>query len=103
MELITFLQPVIEGLMGIYGGFAQAALVVIGLVGTMRIVFKPIMTAVEKIVSDTENKKDDEVLKKVKGHFLYRWFVFLMDFILSIKIDHVAKAVKKAPEPKPKE
>lgn len=61
-------------------------LAALALIGTLRLVFKPIMAALDQIVVATESKKDDEVLGKVKSSKIYKGFVFVVDYVASIKL-----------------
>jgi hypothetical protein len=59
---------------------------IVGVVGTFRFVFKPLMSAVKQIVSDTPSKKDDEFLGKVESNKIYKAFVYVIDWLTSIKL-----------------
>lgn len=65
--------------------YPQVAAVLAG-VGTFRLIFKPIMEALDKIVISTETKKDDDILNKVKENKIYKVVVFLVDYLSSIKL-----------------
>jgi hypothetical protein len=54
--------------------------------GSARFVSKPIMTSIERYVSETENTKDDELLEKVKSSKYYKWAAFAIDYVASIKL-----------------
>lgn len=58
---------------------------IIMIIGGFRIIFKPVMLALEAFVQDSESKKDDEILAKVKGHVVYKVFSFILDYAFSIK------------------
>jgi len=92
MEVITsimgFLKPLIEAYAGNYG----AAIQVVAIVGTLRLVIKPIMAGIAQAVKDTESKKDDEILSKIEGNVFYKAFFFLLDLIASLKLKPKAKA-----------
>ena len=60
-----------------------AALVVIG---GLRIVFKPIMTAIHAIVDVTPGESDNLFLAKVEGSAIYKGFIWVVDFLASIKL-----------------
>lgn len=59
---------------------------ILAAIGTLRLVFKPVMVALSQIVVSTETKKDDELLAKVEKSKIYKAFVFALDYIASIKI-----------------
>lgn len=97
-EFTLILQPLIEALAGKYGSVAQVMSAVVMAIGTLRIFFKPIMEAIEKIVANTETKSDDAKLEQVKKSLAFRAFVFFMDFALSIKVPTLVKAAAKKDE-----
>lgn len=51
-----------------------------------RMVFKPLMMAIEQKVRNTEDKADDEKLKRFKSGNLYLILTFLLDLTTSIKL-----------------
>ncbi len=61
--------------------FATVAL----FMGTLRVWFKPLMTAVEKAVADTPSKRDDEWLLRTQRSRAFRIFLWLLDFFASVK------------------
>lgn len=81
-QLLSFLQPLLETYAGKFGVIVQ----VVSIIGTVRIIVKPIMVAVEQIVLDTETKKDDLQLEKVKSNKIFKTVIFLLDWFASVKI-----------------
>ncbi len=65
-----------------------AALVVIG---GLRIVFKPLVTAYENWVKSTPDTADDERLAKIEASVPYKWFAWLLDYAASIKVGPQSK------------
>jgi hypothetical protein len=59
---------------------------VVMLVGTLRLVLKPIMVAVESIVLSTPTLSDDSLLAKVKANPIYKVLVFVVDWLGSVKL-----------------
>lgn len=55
-------------------------------VGGLRVVFKPIMTAIHAIVDATPSPSDNAVLAKVEASPIYKGFVFVVDLLASIKL-----------------
>jgi hypothetical protein len=55
-------------------------------VGVMRAVFKPIMSVVEAYVKSTPNEEDDKKLLALKEHKAYKALVWLVDYLLSVKL-----------------
>lgn len=68
---------------------AFATLIV--MMGTLRLVFKPIMTAINEVVGLTETKVDDEYLKKVLSSKYYKAICWLIDFLASVKLPQAKK------------
>lgn len=85
--------PVIEALIGKYGEFAQWFAVLAMFVGSARLFLKPLMGIIKQVVGETKTKKDDELLVKIESNAFYKTLVYLADFILSVKVKTVAKAV----------
>lgn len=59
---------------------------VLSLVGVARVVFKPLMTLIQTWVDETANKKDDEWFKKLLESKYYKALVWVMDYLLSVKM-----------------
>lgn len=57
----------------------------LALVGTVRLVMKPIVTAVHAVVEATPTKKDDVFLGKVKENKTVKTAKFVLDWLTSIK------------------
>ena len=55
-------------------------------IATARLVFKPIMTAVEAYVKATPCTGDDVLLDRVEHSTAYRVFAWLLDYLGSIKV-----------------
>jgi hypothetical protein len=51
-----------------------------------RLVFKPLMMAIEQKVRNTEDLEDDAKLKRFKSGYLYLLLTFLLDLTTSIKL-----------------
>ena len=77
---------IVKELVETYGADYPWLVSAIAIVGTFRLVIKPIMTAIEQIVAATPTKKDDEVLEDVKKSKAYEWFIFVVDWLTSIKL-----------------
>ncbi len=56
------------------------------MVGTMRLVMKPIMSALQQVVDLTATKVDDEMLKKVLDSKWYKAISWFLDYVGSIKL-----------------
>lgn len=70
-------------------GFAQQYPIIasiLAIVATLRLVMKPVMTAIHEIVLVTNTKKDDEILGKVESNKIWKAFVFLVDWFASVKL-----------------
>jgi len=55
-------------------------------IGTFRLFFKPIFSALEKAVADSASKRDDLILENVKKHRVFKSFVWVLDFLFSVKV-----------------
>lgn len=59
---------------------------IVGVVGLLRLIIKPIMVALKSIVESTETPKDNELLTKVEESKVYKAVIFLLDYLASVKI-----------------
>jgi hypothetical protein len=59
---------------------------VVVVVGTLRLIVKPIVAAAEQIVASTPSQKDDEFMAKLKANPVYKAFVFVIDWFGSVKL-----------------
>jgi hypothetical protein len=76
------LQPLFDGLAGKYGWLTTFVLVI----GSLRILFKPIMLALENYVRQTPRPEDDARLAKFEAGWIYKTIAVLLDFGASIKL-----------------
>ena len=77
------LKPVLEIMTAMFPDWLINIFV---LVGGLRVIFKPMMAFLEAITVYTPSKKDDVLYKELKEGNVYKWFVFLVDYIASIKL-----------------
>lgn len=56
------------------------------LVGGLRLLFKPAVTAYESYVKNTADTADDERLAKIEASVAYKWVAWLLDYAASIKV-----------------
>jgi hypothetical protein len=68
------------------GAFGPTMLVVFAVIGIFRAIFKPLMALIAAIVAVTPSKSDDELLAKVEGNKWYAMFVWLIDYLTSVKL-----------------
>lgn len=62
------------------------ALIVVSVIGTFRVLFKPTMTYIETVVASTETKVDDNFLASLKESKIYKGISWVVDYLLSIKL-----------------
>ena len=89
--LFEALKSLFEAYGGQYGFVVQA----VTWIGTARLVFKPIMAAIESIVAQTPSKDDDKKLEEVKASQWYYWLVFTLDWFASIKFPSLMRGRRK--------
>lgn len=85
-QLPALLKSLIETLAGANGGVLQVLAVIVSVVGTARLIFKPIMSAARSIVQATANPNDDLILDNIEKSKAYQVIEFVVDYILSIKL-----------------
>jgi len=59
---------------------------ILSVIGAFRVFFKPTLAFIKDIVLKTSSKKDDELLLKVESSKIYKGFVFVIDYLFSIKL-----------------
>jgi hypothetical protein len=86
----VFAQPFIVS-------FAQShpwLLSLLAVVATLRLVFKPIVSAVEAYVKSTPSTADDAVVANVEHSPIFKVFAWLLDYLGSIKVGPQFTATK---------
>jgi hypothetical protein len=66
-----------------FGTFVASFLMI---VGACRTIFKPATEIVLAIVAMTKTKKDDEFIINVTSNKFYKAFIWLVNYLLSIKL-----------------
>lgn len=59
---------------------------VLGVMGGLRIVFKPLFALADAIAEATPTPKDNEILSEVEHSKIYTGIVFVLDYVASIKL-----------------
>lgn len=80
--LLEGLKHLIEAYGGQYGIVVQ----LVAILGSVRLVVKPLMTAYESYVASTPDTSDDKRLEDIKASTWYYWLIFMLDWFASIKI-----------------
>jgi len=73
---------------------------VFAFIGFLRAVNKPIFTLARAYVAWTKTSSDDLFLDKVEQSKAYRYFVFALDWLFSVKLQPIAKSPAVPPEQK---
>lgn len=81
-QLLMFMKPIVEAYSGNMGGAIQ----VLVIIGSLRLVIKPIMGLIEAYVLITPSKKDDQLPAKIKENKIYKSVVYLLDWFASLKL-----------------
>ena len=81
-QLLAFFAPIIEAYGGQYGVLVQ----ILSILGTLRLVIKPVMALIEVYVLITPSKDDDQLPQKIEASKAYKTIVFLLDWFASIKL-----------------
>jgi hypothetical protein len=64
----------------------------LALIGALRFVIKPLMTAARFFAAQTSTTKDEEFIDKVERSYLYTLFLFAVDWLTSIKVPAKSKS-----------
>lgn len=82
-EILALLQPLIVA----YGGDLGIITQIVTVVGSLRLVNKPLFAALKAIVEFTYwTEKDNILLAKIESSKVYKGFVFVLDWLTSIKL-----------------
>lgn len=81
-SILGYLKPLIEA----YAGNYSVAIQIVAIVGTLRLLVKPLMTILEVVVKLTPTKADDKLPEVVKNHKAYKLVVYLLDWFASVKL-----------------
>jgi hypothetical protein len=72
----------LAGWMNTYPGFSTF----LACIGALRLIIKPAMTAITAITKATPTKKDDELVDEVFNSKTWKSFLFLLDWLASVKL-----------------
>lgn len=89
-EVATATAGILGGVLAALAGKYGVVLTIVAWIGVLRTVFKPIMLVVEQIVAATPSKADDEAIAKFERGPVYRWLVWGLDWLASIKLTPAA-------------
>jgi hypothetical protein len=89
-ETATAAAGILGGVLAALAGKYGVVLTVVAWIGVLRTVFKPIMLVVEQIVAATPGKADDAAIAKFESGPVYRWLVWGLDWLASIKLTPTA-------------
>jgi len=80
-QLLTFLQPLLE----VYGGSQGWLLQAITIVGSLRLMVKPIRDAIHVYVNITPSKKDNEKFEEIEKSKIYKSIMYFIDWFSSVR------------------
>jgi hypothetical protein len=86
MDIWGMLKLVLETLAGNVAVVGQALSWVVAVMGTARLILKPVMVALQSIVDSTQTPADNEWLKKLQESKFYKTLSFILDYVFSIKL-----------------
>lgn len=95
MDLSNMIKPILESLMGHNGMLVALAV----WMGTLRMIFKPIMSGIQAVVSLTPTVKDDTILADVLNSKVYKTIVFIFDYVASLKLPTAQTVVIASTDP----
>jgi hypothetical protein len=81
-QLMEWIKPLVE----MYAGSLGPVVQLIAIVGTLRLVIKPLMEAFKAVVAATPSKSDDELPSKVEASSVYKTVLFVLDWLASLKL-----------------
>jgi len=78
----VFLKLGLEQLVGQYPIVVSIILVM----GSLRVIMKPLMSLLQAIAKETSTPKDNELLAKLLDNKIYKALSFCLDFVASVKL-----------------
>lgn len=81
-QILLFLGPVMEAYLGKYG----VAIQIVSVIGSLRLMIKPLMGVLEAYVLISPSKTDDLLPAKIKDNKIYKSVVYLLDWFASLKL-----------------
>lgn len=85
--LLSLIKPLIEAYSGQFGVIVQ----ILSILGSIRLLVKPLMALAEAFVLITPSAKDNEFIAKVAESKFYKTLVFILDWFGSIKVNSIIK------------
>lgn len=80
-QLLQFLTPLIE----VYGGGQGWLVQAITVIGSLRVMIKPLRDLVHAYVNVTPSMKDNEKLSSVEESKVYKGIMYFIDWFSSVK------------------
>ncbi len=65
------------------------------IIGMVRLVVKPLMVMLHSVAEVTETTRDEEILRKIEENKIYKGFLFVMDYVFSLKLKKPVILVEK--------
>lgn len=78
-------ETIVQMILAFVGKYPVTASI-IAIMGTARLIMKPIMVALHSIADATGSLKDNQILEGLEGNKIYKLVVFILDYAVSIKI-----------------
>lgn len=82
VTIMAMLQPLLASFIGANGW----ALQVISIIGTLRLIFKPLQSFVAAIIAATPSVNDDAWLAKAMASKAYGYVQYALDWFASVKL-----------------
>ncbi len=81
-EILTLIEPLLIA----YGGDMGIVMQVISIIGSLRVINKPIFAALRAIAEFTYWTESDNIwLDKIESSKIYKGFLFILDWVTSVK------------------
>jgi hypothetical protein len=80
--LLEFLAPLFEAYAGKFGWLVSA----ISIIGTLRLLVKPVIAVIEVVVKLTPSTKDDNLHNELLDNKIMKAVLFVLDWLASLKI-----------------
>ena len=75
-----------EALIILYVSKYPAIIAIASVMGFARMILKPLMVFLHEYVNITKSDRDNELLRKIESHKVYKLLLFALDYVFSLKL-----------------
>ena len=80
------MEKLLKSFIANYASKHEIVFTILSAIGMLRLLLKPLMVFLHKIVDITPSDKDNLILQKFEGSKWFKYVEFLVDYLFSLKI-----------------